>query len=91
MTNQLMRLNDHLIAYAIEQKVPLDAVEAMHQRWKEMIGDEVRLVIFPETRLVASDGKVVFEFTGDITPEVVEAFRRWWREEVSSELPVVRG
>lgn len=80
--NQLLRLNDRVVVWALERSMPRGQFVELQRVWKERIGESPRLAIFPETRIVINDeGKpLMFEFTGDVTPTFVAEFLRWWEE-----------
>jgi hypothetical protein len=82
--NQLFKLTDHVVVWAVERPMRVEQFEQIQQRWSEMVGDDPKLAVFPETRVVLNEQgqPLMFEFTGDVTPTFVAEFKRWWEEAV---------
>jgi hypothetical protein len=78
--NQLMRVNDHLIVWAVAQPIRVEQVEEILARWRMEIGLDPMLAIFADTKIVETGDRILFQFSGDITPTMVAEFQRWWEE-----------
>lgn len=78
-----MKASDHLIVWAIDRPMEMKTVNELADRWRDVVGEDPRIVIFPDTKLVPMEGKgVIFEFNENFTPEQMTAFREWWKQEV---------
>lgn len=77
--NQLMRVSDTLVIWAVARAMRFEEYEAIMHRWRDTVGDDIRLAVFPETTIVdRGESGLLFEFTGDVTPTFAAEFRRWW-------------
>lgn len=82
--NQIIPVGDGFLI-AIGGKIKADVIEHFMEVWSEKFPG-VPMIIVPESKVFRlNDNTILFEFSGDITKELVHDFRAWWDERQSGE------
>lgn len=80
--NQVMRVNDHLVVWAVGHPIQPHQMKEWIDRWQAMFGPDPKIAIFADTQIVERRGTLVFEFMGDVSKETFEMLREWWKKAV---------